>query len=898
DQYSLGIVAYEMLTGRVPFEGSPFTVMQAHTEKPVPPIRQARPDCPPELEAALIRMLAKDPAERWPSIQHALAGLGATALPDGDPARVHLARLAVAGLMRTDEILAVPTPVPAAPDGNSQISAAAPPSPPPYVAAVAILAPPESVEVGDVFNLGASARNAAGDTMPNARLTWSSDNSAVATVDAMTGVVRAVAPGTATITVSAEGVQNGVTVTVGPRRVAAINVSIPPGSVRVGDRVHLAAVPEDKYHGPIAQPVRWLSEDSAIASVADDGTLSANAPGSVLVWAEADGVRGTARVEVSPAPVVSIHLGPIPPSVGAGETFTVTATPLDGQGNELRGRVCTWSSTNPAVAEVSEDGVVRTHRSGSVQLVCTCEGKTASATVMVGAGAVQSVFISPPPPVVEAGVPFTLEVWVVSESGAVIDSSEVTWRSSDPEVAIVAPDGRVKPRTAGDVTITASAGGVDASVSLSVAPSTTGYVPTDADDESVEAVPALAAPALEAPSLGASGIFGTDGASGLGSDGASPGVVSGLPSDAAASDGSVAVADDASLAASNRGAARRSRRALLIGLPLVIVGVAAVGLLLGDPRGSKEEPVDSTLIRAGAIGPLPGTVSLSGVPATVTVGDTFTLAATVVDSTGTPVPAPAANWRSSNPEIAAVDSATGRVTGIAPGEATIDAEVAGKPATARLAVAARPSGPIARIMVTPARLRLVEGRKQQLAANLVDSANAPVIGTVTWQVEDTTIASVDANGNVTARKPGQTNVVATSDAITTKVPLTVAASDSDADVIRAQVEQFVVALNGRNAQRVTALYTVESPQDRENLEFLLATLRQPGANLRGSGFNVAAPTIGWTEATADFTLRLSWKPATGAAQTKTVPFRATLEKTGTAANSWKLLGVRAVEKLQ
>ena len=61
---------------------------------------------------------------------------------------------------------------------------------------------------------------------------------------------------------------------------------------------------------------------------------------------------------------------------------------------------------------------------------------------------------------------------------------------------------------------------------------------------------------------------------------------------------------------------------------------------------------------------------------------------------------------------------------------------------------------------------------------------------------------------------------------------------------------------------------------------------------------MGAPEIGWTEATANFTVRLSWKPATGAAKTQTVPFKATLEKTGTAANSWKLLNVRATEKLQ
>jgi serine/threonine protein kinase/uncharacterized protein YjdB len=889
DQYSLGVVAYEMITGRVPFEGPPFTVMQAHTEKPVPPIRQARSDCPPELETAIMRMLAKDPADRWPSIQHALAGVGATALPDGDPARIHLAQLAVAGLTRTDEILATPvtpiTPI----SGSSRISASTP-APPPYVAAVAILASPDTVEVGDVFNLGASARNAAGDTMPNARLTWTSDNPLVVAVDAATGVVRAVAPGTATISVSAEGVHNAVIVAVGPRRVAAVNVSIPPGSVRVGDRVHLAAVPEDKHHGPIAQPVRWLSEDSAVASVGDDGTLTAKAAGSVLVWAEADGVRGTARVEISPASVAAIRLGPVPESVEAGDTFTITATPLDPDGNELRGRVCTWSSGNDAVASVSEHGVVQTRRSGTVQLVCTCEGKTAVATVGIGIGAVQSLFISPPPPVIEAGVPFTLEAWVVSESGAVIDSSEVAWQSSDPEIARVAPGGRVRPRAPGDVTITASVGGVDAQVGFAVSPSTTGYVPGESE-EPVEEVPV--------PALAGAGLLTTsDFMAGDAAVSAMPASFTGDSPSTASSDGGVAVVD-APPAASNRGAARRTNRMLLIGLPLVVVGVAAAAYFAnrgGSTGGEATGAVTPTVTEPS--GPPPGTVNLAGIPAAVIVGDTFSLSATIVDSSRTPVPTAAANWRSSNLDIVDVDSASGLVTGIAAGEATITADVAGKQATAQIVIAARPSGPIARIVVAPARLRIVEGKKQQLTANLVDSANAPVVGAVTWQVEDTTIASVDStSGNVTARKAGRTNVVASSGGVTTKVALTVAAKEGETDqeAIRGQVDQFVTALNGRNAQRVQALYLAESAQDKQNLAFLLETFKRAGSNFRATGLNVAAPEIGWTEATANFTVRASWKPAAGAVKNQTVNFRATLERSG---NAWKLLGVRALDKLE
>src|SRR5439155_15553263 len=68
DQYALGAVAYEMITGVAPFSGSTITVMQAHLQEPPRLIRDLSGDCPPELEAAILRMLEKDPQDRWPSM--------------------------------------------------------------------------------------------------------------------------------------------------------------------------------------------------------------------------------------------------------------------------------------------------------------------------------------------------------------------------------------------------------------------------------------------------------------------------------------------------------------------------------------------------------------------------------------------------------------------------------------------------------------------------------------------------------------------------------------------------------------------------------------------------------------------------------------------------------------
>jgi len=176
--------------------------------------------------------------------------------------------------------------------------------------------------------------------------------------------------------------------------VASVEVSPESTSVAVGDTVRLAAAPKDAGGEPLAgRAVSWATDNAQVATVSSTGLVFAVALGSATITAASEGKSGTGRVTVTaaPTPVASVEVNPPAPTVAAGSTVQLTATPKDGSGQPLSGRTVTWSSGDAQVATVSSTGRVTGVIPGLAVITATSEGQAGTSSVTVTAQSTSAV---------------------------------------------------------------------------------------------------------------------------------------------------------------------------------------------------------------------------------------------------------------------------------------------------------------------------------------------------------------------------------------------------------------------------------------------------------------------------------------------------------------------------
>ncbi|MCC6773153.1 MAG: Ig-like domain-containing protein [Gemmatimonadaceae bacterium] len=170
----------------------------------------------------------------------------------------------------------------------------------------------------------------------------------------------------------------------GPPKVASLSVTSLTPQLEVGATIQLSASPRDAKGNPLTgRVVTWSSSSLAIATVTSTGIVSGVSPGPATVTATSEGVTGTLTITVLPIPVQSVYIDNRSPSVRQGSTAQLVAIAQDAIGRTLSDRPINWSSATPAIATVSQQGLVTGLTVGTTFIRATSEGKIDSVPMLV-----------------------------------------------------------------------------------------------------------------------------------------------------------------------------------------------------------------------------------------------------------------------------------------------------------------------------------------------------------------------------------------------------------------------------------------------------------------------------------------------------------------------------------
>lgn len=424
-----------------------------------------------------------------------------------------------------------------------------------------------------------------------------------------------------------------------PALVADVRFDVAAVALYVGQTRTVTAIKRDAAGGVIAgRSVSWSSSEPGIANVSTVGVVTAIAPGSASVFATIDGKTAALPVSVSLVPVKQVSIAIPSGSLYVGSSVSATATAADSAGNPLSGRTVAWSTSSATVLTVTSGGVVTAVAPGTADVIAEVEGVRATATITVSLVPVATVTVSPSSASLYVAQTADLNASPKDSAGNTLTGRVVTWSTSEAAVATVSATGIVTAVAPGAATVTATVEGKTAAVTITVS-----LVPV----ATVTVTPSTAILYLgQTVDLGAT------------------------------------AKDSAGNTLTGRAIAWSSSNT-------AIATVSSTGIVTAVAAGSATitatvEAKTGTGVITAAVVPV-ATVMLSAGDATLYQTATLDYDASAADSAGNSLTGRAVTWTSGNTSIATV-SATGLVTALAQGEATITATVEGKTASATITV--------------------------------------------------------------------------------------------------------------------------------------------------------------------------------------------------------------------
>lgn len=707
DQYALGVTAYQMIAGTPPFSGDLYQLIAAHGSKAPVPLQDIRPDCPPFLANAVMRMLEKQPEQRWPSLDDLQDVFGANMAMDGGVARRQLAAAvrtlrpgAMASGAVSDPGRAV-TPIRGQQRAESLV--------------VTISPPGATVFVSGTLELRASVALETGQSMPGTGVQWSSSNDAVLSVT-QNGIVTGIAPGSAVVRAVVQGGSSSSSIRVEAAPIARLSMSGPSLAMRVGDVLRPDVVAMD-VNGVARsdEMLTWISRSPAIADLDGPGVVRALAPGMAILDVSAGNVRRSIEVIVSRRPIAQLRIAATARALSLGDAVPLTVHAFDDLGAPVDATPARWTSNAPSVVHVDSSGCVLAIGPGVARITVAVDEATDSIEMQSLEPAIGSMQLALSDPDLEVGDETTYTLRVKDERGASRSTAGVRVVSADPRIVRVDDATQCAVGVSvGETILRAAADGTDATAETPVRVRDVMVASLDVFPEALD---------IEVGAVAALNVRGVDrrGRQVLTtsprweSDGTDCAVVEG--------------------------------QGIVRGLA---PGSCRIRASVANLDGTTAEMIVAVRVRRSSIARL----AISAERSMLEVGEAMTLRATTFDAMDAEVSDATPLWRSMQPDVVRVDG-QGQVVALAPGRATVLVELDGKSGQFALLVA--PSS-IVSLAVAPVSTDVLVGVATGLSITAQDRNGHAVEPPVRWSVDPADAGTVTATGVVTPAREGTLRV--------------------------------------------------------------------------------------------------------------------------------------------
>jgi trimeric autotransporter adhesin len=674
----------------------------------------------------------------------------------------------------------------------------------PTLRSIQVTAPNLSIltSATDQFTATGTFSGSGGTQNLTSTATWSSSNTAVATISAG-GLVTAASQGTTTITATKGSVSGSVTLTVTATLVSLI-VTPPTASIAPGTMQPFKAVGtySDSSTKDITSTVTWTSSNTAAATISNgvstQGLATAVAHGSSTITATSGSISNTAALTVTNGVLQSIVVTPANSTLtlGSVKQFTATGTFLDGTTSSTQDitNVSTWNSSSVSVGTVTISGAVTGLKVGTTTITATWNSISGSTQLTVNAANLSSIAIQPGNSTIALNTTIQYTAIGTFSDGSTRNiTNQVTWASSSTGVASI-QNSTAAAVSPGQSTISATLNAVSGSVTLVVSDATISSISVTPSGRSIAAgtqLPFIATGSFSdsstqtitnnvtwsSSSTTFATVSNTAGSKGIVSA-VSPGTTNIKATFGGVSGSSSLTVNTATLTSialtpttfvlapasskqydaighySDGTTVNINTVATWTSSATTIATVTSFGAVTGQSAGTADITAKMGSVTSNAASLIVSAsplVSLAVTPGTASVPETIEFAFTAIGTFGdgsTQDLTGAVAWTATPASVATISNVGGTngvATGVSAGSANIAAVFAAQEGTATLNVT---NATLTSIAITPNNPHIGAGGTEQFIATgtFSDGTTQVVTGQVTWTSSDVSIAVINASG--------------------------------------------------------------------------------------------------------------------------------------------------------